>query len=57
MCLLIEHLFMELVFVEKHPTVQIKQLITLFFSFFKILDIDLTGNNVTLDEPIEVNWS
>lgn len=56
MCLLIEHLFMELVFVEKHPTGWIKQLITLFF-FFKILDIDLTGNNVTLDEPIEVNWS
>ncbi|KAI4589788.1 hypothetical protein MJG53_000837 [Ovis ammon polii x Ovis aries] len=27
------------------------------FNLNKILDIDLTGNNVTLDEPIEVNWS
>lgn len=49
---------MELVFVEKKNTVLIKQLITVFvFFFFKILNIDLTGNNVTLDEPIEVNWS
>ncbi|KAF4021015.1 hypothetical protein G4228_012809 [Cervus hanglu yarkandensis] len=27
------------------------------FNLKKILNIDLTGNNVTLDEPIEVNWS